>query len=90
MEVLKTSILQVADQRVRVAIISAAMAGAREGKKHLIASAIEHACVIRTLEYLSLVDFTYTLIPVDDQGLLRLEQLEKAITNETRLAGHVS
>lgn len=67
------------------AIISAAMAGAREGKKHLIASAIEHACVIRTLEYLSLQGFTYTLIPVDDQGLLRLEQLEKAITNETCL-----
>ena len=67
------------------AIFSAAMAGASKGKKHLIASAIEHACVIRTLEALTLWGFEFTLIPVDNQGLLQIAQLEKAITNETCL-----
>ena len=67
------------------AIISAARAGERVGKKHLIASAIEHSCVIRTLEYLSQQGFHYTLIPVDHQGLLKIESLKNAITGETCL-----
>ena len=67
------------------AIISAARSGERAGKKHLIASAIEHACVIRTLEYLSQQGFEYTLVPVDNEGLLQMESLKDAITDETCL-----
>lgn len=67
------------------AILSAARAGEREGKRNIVASAIEHACVIRTLEYLATCGFDYTLVPVDNQGYINMDALKSSIKDTTCL-----
>ena len=62
---------------------------ARENKasgNHLITSVIEHHAVLRPFEYLRDKEgFEITVLPVDHDGLVRLEDLEKAIRPETIL-----
>ena len=57
----------------------------RERGRHLIASAVEHPAVLETLHYLSRDGFDVTLLPVDPEGLLDLEALERAIRQDTIL-----
>jgi len=51
--------------------------------QQVAASAIEHISVLNPMKYLQKNGFTFSLIPVDPQGLVDLEQLEKIVTKET-------
>ena len=68
------------------AIFSAAMHGAKAGKKHIVSTQIEHHAVLRYLKALKSEGFTVTLLPVEPEtGLLRLPDLEAALTDNTCL-----
>jgi cysteine desulfurase len=55
------------------------------GRKHLIASAIEHEAVLNTLKALSRRGWRTTLLPVDASGVVRVEALEQALADDTAL-----
>jgi cysteine desulfurase len=55
------------------------------GRKHLIASAIEHEAVLNTLKALARRGWTTTLLPVDETGIVSPEDLRSAITDDTAL-----
>lgn len=67
------------------AITQAAAVGAKKGKKHLISTAFEHHAVLHTLEALKKQGFEVTLLPVHEDGLVRLSELEAAIREDTAL-----
>lgn len=66
------------------AIIGTAMANRRRGN-HLITTMIEHPAVLQTMQYLESLGFRVTYLPVDEYGMIHLEDLERAITKETIL-----
>ncbi len=67
-----------------LAIIGTAMANRRRGN-HLITTMIEHPAVLQTMQYLESLGFHVTYLPVDEYGMIHLEDLERAITKETIL-----
>ena len=67
------------------AIRGAAALGAKKGKKHLITSKIEHHAVLHTMAALEKEGFTVTYLDVYENGIVRVEDVEKAITDETCL-----
>ncbi len=67
------------------AILTAARIGASKGKKHIISSAFEHHAVLHTLERLKDDGFEITLLDVHEDGLVRPEELENAIREDTCL-----
>ncbi|XP_054284799.1 cysteine desulfurase-like [Macrosteles quadrilineatus] len=54
-------------------------------KKHVITTQTEHKCVLDSCRQLEGEGFQVTYLPVDDGGLISLEQLDKAITEQTSL-----
>jgi cysteine desulfurase len=58
-----------------------------EGKKkpHLIASAIEHHCVINSFKALAGEGCKTTLVPVNEDGIIEIEKLKSAVRPETIL-----
>lgn len=66
------------------AIKATAEAYAQKGK-HIITSAIEHHAVLHTCEYLGKRGFEVTYVGVDENGILKLDELEKAIRPDTIL-----
>ena len=67
------------------AIRSAAVNGARKGKKHIISTAFEHHAVLHTLKKLEKEGFEVTYLDVHANGLVTAEQVEKAIRPDTAL-----
>ena len=67
------------------AIISAAKAGARKGKKHLISTKFEHHAVLHTLKKLEKEGYEVTLLDVHEDGVVRLEDVAAAIREATAL-----
>ncbi|MEA4964731.1 MAG: cysteine desulfurase NifS [Oscillospiraceae bacterium] len=67
------------------ALCSAAYAGAKKGKKHLISTTFEHHAVLHTLDQLEKRGFEVTLLPVHEDGVVRLEDLRAAIREDTAL-----
>ena len=68
------------------AILSAAKQGAKSGKKHIVSTAFEHHAVLHTLERLKKEeDFDITLLDVHEDGLVRTDELEKALRDDTCL-----
>ena len=67
------------------AIRSAAAAGAKKGKKHIISTAFEHHAVLHTLKKLEGEGFEVTLLPVHENGIVVPEELEAAIRPDTCL-----
>lgn len=67
-----------------LAIIGTALANQRKGK-HIITSTIEHASVYNPFFFLEEMGFEVTFIPVDKNGILRLELLKEAIRKDTVL-----
>lgn len=67
------------------AIITAAKLGALKGKKHIISSAFEHHAVLHTLKKLEKEGYEVTLLDVHEDGLVRPEELEAAICEDTCL-----
>ena len=67
------------------AIKGAAHAMKKKGKTHIITSAFEHHAVLHTCQALEKEGFTVTYLPVHENGIVRPEELEAAITEETGL-----
>ncbi len=67
------------------AIVSAAAIGAKKGKKHIISSAFEHHAVLHTLAKLEKEGYEVTLLDVHEDGLVRPEEVEAAIKDDTCL-----
>jgi cysteine desulfurase len=55
------------------------------GRRHLIASAIEHEAVLVTLKALARRGWRTTLLPVDTTGILNPDGLERALSDDTAL-----
>jgi len=66
------------------AILSAAWSNKAKGN-HIITSNIEHHAVLHTCEYLEKNGFEVTYLPVDEFGIVKVCDLEKAIRPETIL-----
>ena len=67
------------------AIRSAALAGKKKGKNHIISTAFEHHAVLHTLEQLKSEGFEVTLLDVHENGVVLPEEVEAAIRPETAL-----
>jgi len=67
------------------AIRGAADAGEPTGRRHLIATAIEHEAVLNTFKALARRGWRTTLLPVDASGIVSAEQLRNCITPDTAL-----
>ena len=67
------------------AIVSMARFGALKGKKHLISTKFEHHAVLHTLKQLEKQGFEVTLLDVHEDGVVRLEDVEAAIREDTAL-----
>lgn len=67
------------------AIYSAAVFGAKKGKKHIISSAIEHHAVLHMLNRLEKEGFEITLLDVGEKGIVDPENVRKAIREDTAL-----
>lgn len=67
------------------AIKGVAEAMAKKGKKHIISTAFEHHAVLHCLERLEKNGFEVTLLPVHENGIVRPEELEAAIREDTAL-----
>jgi cysteine desulfurase len=67
------------------AIRGAADALDATGRKHLIASAIEHEAVLNTFKSLARRGWRTTLLPVDQSGVVSPDRLREAITADTAL-----
>ena len=66
------------------ALIATAEAYENKGK-HIITSKIEHHAILHTCDYLESRGFEITYIDVDENGILKLDELKKAIKKETIL-----
>lgn len=67
------------------AIVSAAKFGALKGKKHIISTKIEHHAVLHTLDKLAKEGFEITLLDVGESGIVKPQDVEDAIKEETAL-----
>jgi cysteine desulfurase len=65
-----------------IALIGGAMANMRAGR-HIITTRIEHPAVLQTCAYLEEQGFEVTYLPVDNKGVIRLNDLEKAMRRDT-------
>ena len=68
-----------------LAVRGAAEALERTGRRHLIASTIEHEAILNTLKALGKRDWQVTLLPVDGRGVVDPDRLMTAITDDTAL-----
>ena len=66
------------------ALIGTALANRRAGK-HLITTGVEHPSIYNTMSFLEEIGFEVTYLPVDHLGHISLEDLEKAIREDTIL-----
>ena len=67
------------------AIVSAAMLGARQNKRHIISTAFEHHAVLHTLRKLKDQGFEVQLLDVAAEGTITAAQVEEAIRPDTCL-----
>lgn len=67
-----------------IALIGGAYANYRAGR-HIITTRIEHPAVLQPCAYLEEQGFEVTYLPVDAKGVIRLADLEKAMTRNTIL-----
>lgn len=65
--------------------IKAAAEARKEKGNHIITSKIEHHAVLHTCEYLEKQGFEVTYVDVDENGLIKLEELKAAIRPTTIL-----
>ncbi len=66
------------------AAIRAALA-ARPGKRHLVTTRVEHPAVLNLARHLEAQGYTVTLLGVDDQGNLDLDELAASLREDTAL-----
>lgn len=73
------------------ALLAGAAYGAREGRRHIVASAIEHASVLRMLDWLASADgpfgggFDVTLVRPNEEGVVSMAAVKEALREDTCL-----
>lgn len=67
-----------------LAIIGVAMAN-REKGRHIITTCVEHHAVLNTCKYLQKQGFDVTYLPVDEHGIISVEQVKSALRDDTVL-----
>lgn len=67
-----------------MALIGTALANQRAGR-HLITTQIEHPAILQTMQYLEKQDFEVTYLPVDENGQVKLEELQRSLRKDTIL-----
>ncbi|MBQ9786214.1 MAG: cysteine desulfurase NifS [Clostridia bacterium] len=67
------------------AITSACKYGELKNKKHIVTSAFEHHAVLHTLQEMEKQGFTVTYLPVYENGIVKIEDLQNAVTAQTCL-----
>lgn len=73
------------------ALLTGAAYGAREGRRHIVASAIEHASVLRMLDWLASADgpfgggFDVTLVRPNEEGVVSAAAVKEALREDTCL-----
>lgn len=67
------------------ALISAAALGKKQGKCHIVSTAMEHHAILHTFEALQAEGFTVTLLRPQADGIVTATQLAEAITDTTCL-----
>lgn len=67
------------------ALVSAAQLGKKQGKQHIISTAFEHHAVLHTLNKLQQEGFEVTLLPINEDGIVRPEQVLQALRPDTCL-----
>lgn len=67
------------------ALISAAALGKKQGKCHIVSTAMEHHAILHTLEALEAQGFTVTLLRPQADGIVTATQVAEAITDNTCL-----
>ena len=67
------------------ALRSAAALGKKKGKTHILSTAFEHHAILHTLKALEQEGFTVTLLPVHEDGVVRVDELEAALREDTCL-----
>ncbi|GMA59969.1 cysteine desulfurase [Alicyclobacillus fastidiosus] len=63
--------------------LTGAYVARRETKRHIITSAVEHHAVLHTLEFLESVGAEVTILPVDGDGRVRVEDVLAALREDT-------
>ncbi|MYL47859.1 aminotransferase class V-fold PLP-dependent enzyme [Halobacillus litoralis] len=67
-----------------LAIIGTARANRSKGK-HIITTSIEHHATLHAVEYLESHDFEVTYLPVDEHGIVKVEDVKAALREDTIL-----
>lgn len=67
-----------------LAIIGSAFKNAKKGK-HVITSSVEHHAVLHACEHLAKIGFEVTVLPVDEYGIIKMEDLRNSIRDDTIL-----
>jgi len=72
-----------------LALIGVARANKKRGN-HIVVSALEHGSVMSIVDALKKEGFEVTVVPVDHEGMLRLEEFEKALRPTTILVSVIA
>lgn len=67
-----------------LAIIGSAFKNVKKGK-HVITSSVEHHAVLHACEHLAKIGFEITVLPVDEYGIIKMEDLRNSIRDDTIL-----
>ena len=67
------------------ALRSAAILGARKGKKHIVSTKFEHHAILHTLQALQKEGFEVTLLDIPENGVVTAQQVKDAIREDTCL-----
>ena len=65
--------------------LKAAAFANREKGKHIITSKVEHHAILHTCEYLEKIGFEITYVDVDENGVIKLDELKAAVRKDTIL-----
>ena len=68
-----------------LAIRGAAEALEPSGRRHLVTGAIEHEAVLNTMKALARRGWRVTIVPVDASGIVSIDRMREAITDDTAL-----
>ena len=68
-----------------IALIGGAYSREKEVGKHLITTVIEHPAILETMHHLETEGFEVTYLPVDQDGRVRIEDLQNALRKDTAL-----
>ena len=66
-----------------MALISLAYDGKKKGKTHIVSSVFEHHAILHTLQKLEREGFEVTYLPVYKNGIVKLDDLKKAVKDTT-------